>query len=231
MSTRSRFLSNTACGLALSSAALASQPVEAAAPAGSGLDASQGWERLRIGNERYAAGTLKPRDQVAIRRAELTGSQHPFAVVLACSDSRVAPELVFDQGLGDLFVVRIAGAVADGAGLGSLEYAVEHLHVPLLIVLGHESCGAVDASLGVVKGGEAHGHVRTLVDLIIPALKKSVVDDPGPRLINAVKATVRYEVGRLPQDSPVIAKAQSDGSLTIRGAYYNLGDGRVTTVS
>jgi carbonic anhydrase len=227
MNTRLAFLSSAAGAACLAANPLAALAAAATVPA---VGASEAWERLKAGNERFAGGRMRTRDQVAVRRSELVGSQHPFAIVLSCSDSRVPPEVVFDQGLGDLFSIRIAGAVADDAGLGSLEYAVEHLHVRLLVVLGHESCGAVDASLAALKGSEINGHVRALVDLIEPALS-SVAADPGPGIINAVKATVRYEVGRLARISPVLAKAQAGGDLRIRGAYYGLADGLVTRVS
>src|SRR5439155_1280302 len=108
---------------------------------------AQALERLKAGNTRFAADKSNPKNIGKDRRAVLAKGQHPFAVVLTCADSRVAPELVFDQGLGDLFVLRVAGNIADPFVLGSIEYAVEHLHTPLIVVLGHESCGAVAAAL------------------------------------------------------------------------------------
>src|SRR5438105_3479472 len=108
-------------------------------------------DRLKDGNGRFAADKPAARKTDAKRRAELAAGQHPFAVVLTCADSRVAPELVFDAGLGELFVLRVAGNIADPAVVGSIEYAVEHLHTPLIVVLGHESCGAVAAALDGAK--------------------------------------------------------------------------------
>src|SRR5947209_2306854 len=115
---------------------------------------------LKEGNGRFAQGKLAAKDTGANRRALLAKGQHPFAVVLTCADSRVAPELVFDQGLGDLFVLRVAGNITDPFTLGSIEYAVEHLHTPLIVVLGHENCGAVAAALTKV---EFPGNLGTLI--------------------------------------------------------------------
>ncbi len=110
--------------------------------------AEQAWQRLKDGNQRFAADRLEGKDVDAARRQELTAGQHPFAIVLSCADSRVPPEIIFDQGLGKLFVVRVAGNISEPFALGSIDYAVEHLHVPLIVVLGHEKCGAVAAALG-----------------------------------------------------------------------------------
>src|SRR5438105_3680928 len=108
-------------------------------------------QRLKDGNARFAADKPNKRDVGADKRKELAKGQHPFAIVLTCADSRVAPELLFDAGLGELFVLRVAGNIADPAVVGSIEYAVEHLHTPLIVVLGHESCGAVAAALDGAK--------------------------------------------------------------------------------
>ena len=120
-----------------------------------GITGAEAMQKLLEGNARFVSGNVSHQDQYVLeRRSELISSQHPFAIVVGCSDSRVPPEAVFDQGLGDIFVVRTAGQVLDNASLGSIEYAVEHLGVPLVVVLGHDSCGAVTAA---VKGGEAPG--------------------------------------------------------------------------
>ena len=118
--------------------------------------------RLLAGNHRYVSGTVAHPNQTAGRRRAVAGSQHPFATILGCADSRVPPEVVFDQGLGDLFVVRVAGNIADPAAVASIEYSAEHLGVGLIVVVGHSRCGAVDAA---VKGGEAPGHLSVLVDV------------------------------------------------------------------
>ena len=123
-----------------------------------GITGAEAMQKLLEGNARYVSGNVSHQDQYVLeRRSELISSQHPFAIVVGCSDSRVPPEAVFDQGLGDIFVVRTAGQVLDNASLGSIEYAVEHLGVPLVVVLGHDNCGAVTAA---VKGGEAPGHLE-----------------------------------------------------------------------
>src|SRR2546421_4904043 len=123
---------------------------------------------LKQGNERFTQGKLAARDIGASRRAALAKGQHPFAVVLTCADSRVAPELVFDQGLGDIFVLRVAGNIADRSVIGSIEYAVEHLHTPLIVVLGHESCGAVQAAL---EGKSLPGDLGWLVQQVHVGVK------------------------------------------------------------
>src|SRR5437773_310046 len=117
----------------------------------SALTAEQAWERLKKGNEKFVADKSAAQDLGAERRRELAKGQHPFAIVLTCADSRVAPEYIFNQGLGDIFVLRVAGNIADPFVLGSIEYAVEHLHSPLIVVLGHSKCGAVDAAMGESK--------------------------------------------------------------------------------
>src|SRR6516165_380132 len=122
-------------------------------------------KRLKEGNSRFVADMLAERNLGRNRRAELAKGQAPFAIILGCADSRVAPELLFDQGLGDLFVVRVAGNVTDPAILGSIEYAVEHLKAPLIVVVGHEKCGAVDAALS---GGELHGNIAKLIKEVQP---------------------------------------------------------------
>src|SRR5262249_5592987 len=153
-------------------------------------------------------------------------SQAPFAVIVSCSDSRVGPELVFDQGLGDLFVIRTAGEVLDDPGLGSIEYAVDHLHVPLVVVLGHERCGAVSAAL---EGGTAPGHIASLVTAIQPAVKASH-GEPGDPLDNAVHTNVRDVVRRLKGAGPILSEAVHAGALKILGAYYDLDTGVVSPV-
>jgi len=122
-------------------------------------------EQLKKGNERFVADRLAAKDLGADRRRELAKGQHPFAIVLTCADSRVAPEFIFNQGLGDLFVLRVAGNIADPFVLGSMEYAVEHLHVPLIVILGHTKCGAVDAALAENK---PHGNLGKLIEQVYP---------------------------------------------------------------
>ena len=142
---------------------------------------------------------------------------------MSCSDSRVPPEIIFDQGLGDLFVIRLAGNILDDAALGSLEYAVEHLGVKYIMVLGHERCGAVDAA---VKGGEIPGHIGSLVKAIQPAVEK-VKNLPGDLLDNAVRANVTMVVQQLKSSGPILEELVKKGDLAIAGARYDLDDGEV----
>ena len=134
--------------------------------------------KLKEGNGRYTSGSLQHPGQTAERRTELAKTQHPFATIVSCSDSRVPPEIVFDQGLGDLFVVRVAGNVINDEGLGSVEYTVDHLGTRLILVLGHQSCGAVKAARETIAAkGKAPGHIQSLVTAIKPAVEATAKDD------------------------------------------------------
>ena len=204
--------------------------LEASAPTQLPTEASGADEGLKLlvqGNERFASGHPRSRAGDVARRAELANSQSPFAVIVCCADSRVGPELVFDQGLGDLFVVRTAGEVLADPGLGSIEYAVEHLHSPLIVVVGHERCGAVSAA---VSGGEAAGHVEALVKAIQPAVQASK-GQPGDAVDNAVRENVREVVQRLQTSAPILAESVHAGHLTIVGAYYDLDTGKIELLS
>jgi carbonic anhydrase len=181
-------------------------------------------QTLLEGNKRYVEARLSHPDQTTERRVELETGQHPFAVILSCSDSRVPPEVIFDQGLGDLFVIRLAGNIVDDAALGSIEYAVEHLGVKYVMVLGHERCGAVDAT---VKGGEAPGHIATLVKAIQPALEKARKQQ-GDLLDNTVRANALMVAQQLRSSGPILAGSVKKGELTIEAARYDLDEGVVT---
>lgn len=194
--------------------------------AGDAPTAEQSLQRLLDGNKRFAASQMTRTNQTADRRAEIAKGQKPFAIVLSCADSRVAPELVFDQGLGDLFVIRVAGNVVDVATLGSIEYAAEHLGVPLVIVLGHEKCGAVQAA---VAGGEAGGHVYAIVQAIEPAVKLAR-QQGGDLVENAVVANVQRVVKQLELAEPLLTKLRQAGKLKIAGARYDLDTGVVSLV-
>jgi carbonic anhydrase len=183
-------------------------------------------KRLLQGNERFIAGTSTLTTKDARRRTEVAQGQKPFAIVVSCSDSRVGPEVVFDQGLGDLFVVRTAGHVVDDVGLGSIEYAVEHLGASLILVLGHERCGAVAAT---VSGGETHGHVTAIVKAIKPAVAKAK-GRPGDAVDNAVRAQVLEVVGQLQKAGPLLAECVKAGKLKVAGARYDLDAGRVEVI-
>jgi carbonic anhydrase len=188
------------------------------------VSAAAARQKLVDGNKRYVEGKMTHPDQTADRRGEVARGQHPFAAIVGCADSRVPPEVIFDQGLGDLFVIRVAGNIADDAALGSLEYAVEHLGVGYIMVLGHERCGAVDATL---KGGEAPGHVGTLVRAIQPAVE-SVKGKDGDPLDHAVRANVSAVVNKLKAAGPILSERVKYGTLTVVGARYDLDDGAVS---
>jgi len=182
-------------------------------------------QKLMEGNLRYAEGNASHPHQSPERRAELISGQHPFAVILGCSDSRIPPELIFDQGLGDVFVIRTAGEVVDNASLASIEYAVEHLGVPLVMVLGHDSCGAVTAA---VQGGEAEGHLGSLMDFIRPAVEQAREAGEGSDLLNgSIDNNVFNIVEALKSSQPVLSEKVEAGELMILGARYRLDSGLV----
>jgi len=182
--------------------------------------------QLMEGNQRFVdKKRLNPHQNIA-RVTEVATGQAPFAAILSCADSRVVPEIAFDQGIGDLFVVRVAGNIAVTGDTASEEYAVGMLGTPLLMVLGHERCGAVAAAL---EGGKFPGAIESLVLAIQPAIKASE-GEPGDRLTNAVKANVRLQVQRL-QVSSVVASAVQAGKLKVVGAFYDLDTGAISLVS
>src|SRR3989475_5781435 len=163
--------------------------------------------------------------EAAKRRADLTKSQHPFAVIVSCSDSRVPPEIVFDQGLGDLFVVRVAGNVIDDHGLGSIEYAVDHLGARLIVVLGHQSCGAVKAAKETIAAkSKAPGHIQSLVTAIQPAVEATAKSDLGA----TVEANVKNVVQALRTSTPILKPKVDSGEVQVIGGYYSLDTGAVT---
>ena len=180
-------------------------------------------QKLIEGNKRYVAASMAHPHQTDQRRTEVAKGQHPFAAILSCSDSRVPPEIIFDQGLGDLFVVRVAGNVLDDTALASLEYAVEHLGVRYIMVLGHARCGAVEATL---KGGAAPGHIGSLLKAIQPAVDQAR-KQPGDPLDNAIKVNVARVVQQLKTSAPLLEDFVKEGGLTITGAYYDLDLGAV----
>lgn len=199
-------------------------PVIAAQPGASkpSLTPDEALKELLAGNDRFVTSKRKNPNQTLTRVTEIAKGQTPFAAVLCCADSRVPPEIVFDQGLGDLFVVRVAGNIATVEDIASEEYAAAVLGAPLLLVLGHERCGAVDAAL---KGGELPGMINTLVTAIKPAVD-ATEGKPGDRLANAVKANVVNQMKRL-QTSSVIAQQIQQGKMKIVGGYYDLDTGKV----
>ena len=185
------------------------------------------WKALKEGNERFVAGKPEHPSQGIEHRASLTAAQKPIAAVFGCGDSRVAAEIIFDQGLGDMFVVRTAGHVIDSAVLGSIEFAVTVLNVPLIVVLGHDSCGAVKATLsafddGVVPGG----YVRDIVERVMPSILAGRRE--GLSRVDEFEARHVTETGaQLMARSTAIADRVEAGSLAIVGLTYQLADGRV----
>ena len=183
------------------------------------------WSDLMDGNKRFVAGKLKPRAVVSVRES-LTKSQHPKATVLSCSDSRVPPELVFDQTLGDLFVVRTAGNIAGRLGLASMEYAFDHLGSTVLVVLGHTKCGAVTAACSGEKMPTAN--LQAMVDQIDPAVKKVKGSATGDALIEAaIKENVHESAMDVLAHSEVLRHAKEQGKLTVIEAEYQLDTGEV----
>jgi len=181
--------------------------------------------KLKEGNGRYTSGSLQHPGQTTERRAELTKSQHPFAIIVSCSDSRVPPEIVFDQGLGDLFICRVAGNVINDEGLGSIEYAVDHLGVRLIVVLGHQRCGAVQAAKETIAAkGKAPGHIESLVTAIKPAVESTAKDD----LETTIKANVKHVVQALRSSTPILKAKVDSGDVQVIGGYYSLDTGAVT---
>lgn len=164
-------------------------------------------------------------EQAAKRRAELTKSQHPFAIILSCSDSRVPPEIVFDQGLGDLFIVRVAGNVINDEGLGSIEYGVEVLGARLIVVLGHQSCGAVDAAMKTIAAkGKAPGHIQSLVMALQPVVEAT----PKGNLDTMIKANVQHVAAALRSSAPILKGKVDSGEVQVIGGYYDLDTGAVS---
>lgn len=187
------------------------------------MNAERALRRLIYGNERYVRENFAVFNVGAERREELAGEgQFPIAVVVSCSDSRVPPEIVFDQGLGDLFVVRTAGEVVDAIALGSVEYAIEHLGVKLIVVLGHEDCGAVRAA---VEDSDEPGCIAWIMEAIKPAVEKAKTQH-GDLLDNAIKENVDLNIYRI-KASRLIRTAMLTDCVKIIGAIYGIYDGYV----
>lgn len=192
----------------------------AVAPASGSGTAATALARLKAGNQRFQANPSEALPIDGARRTATAAGQSPFAIVFSCADSRVPPEVVFNTGLGDLFVVRAAGQVPDRAILASLEYGAEHLHVPLLVVMGHESCGAVKAAMESKPGSSLGANLDYLIKAIGPAVKAS------PNVKAAVLANVEENINDLLEQSPILRELAASGALTIVGAYYELASGR-----
>ena len=188
---------------------------------------SSAWKALKEGNERFVAGQPAHPSQSVDHRATLAAGQRPTAVVFGCADSRVAAEIIFDQGLGDMFVVRTAGHVIDSAVMGSIEYAVAVLDVPLIVVLGHDSCGAIESTLDALdRGVIPRGYVRDLVERVTPSVLTGRRE--GLTQVDEFEAHhVRETAAQLLSRSTTILERIPTGELAIVGLTYHLADGRV----
>ena len=194
------------------------------------LSPDQALDRLMQGNRRYVDGNMRRHD-FSTERPALALGQNPFAGILSCADSRIGPEYAFDSGRGDLFVCRVAGNFANADSIASFEYAVSALGTPLILVLGHEACGAVDATIKQVKNGASFpGHIPSLTKALTPAVK-AVLNQPGDLLANAIKENVQLTVQKLQMSGPILNKGISEKKLKIVGGVYDLHTGRVELVS
>lgn len=188
-------------------------------------------ERLLAGNARFVEGKLEAVDAILERRTAVAGGQSPFAIVLTCADSRVAPELVFDQALGDLFVCRIAGNLVDARIAGSIEYAITQFHSALVIVLGHQRCGAVTDTITLVEhGGSAPGSIQSVVEALAPVVRATPRDTlgDGDYVEKVIRANAKAVVQSLSQGSSIVANEVAEGKLRVAAAVYSLDSGRVT---
>lgn len=226
--TRRTFLGTGAAAVA---GALSPTPLLAAAPAAAPISAQEALTRLVEGNKRYIAGKTMHGDLTA-RRDEVAPAQHPFAMVLSCADSRVPPELIFDQTLGSLFVVRVAGNYAETGGIGSFEYAFEHFQSPLLLVLGHSGCGAVQATVDAMKspGGPAPGDIAAIVNAIMPSARKAARAG-GDIYAAAIAQNARDNAGKLAAAQPILSKGVADRKLRVVSGVYDLKSGRVSLLA
>jgi carbonic anhydrase len=183
---------------------------------------------LKQGNKEFVDGEFNMHGIDSSLRIRISKGQHPKAVILACSDSRVAPELVFDKGLGDLFVIRVAGNISDDAVVGSIEYAVEHLHTSLVVVMGHTNCGAIAAAVADLQdpANNINNHIRTLTDKIEQAVTVENLDEKDP-VKKALLSNISFTISSLEASRPELSKAIKKGDLKIVGAVYDVTTGKV----
>ena len=186
--------------------------------------------RLIIGNDRYVHGTMRRHD-FSMERGALAEGQNPFAGILSCADSRIGPEYAFDTGRGDVFVCRVAGNFANPDTIASFEYAVANLGTPLIFVLGHQACGAVDATIKQIKEGASFpGHIPSLTEALTPAVD-AADGQPGDLLANAIKENVVQTVQKLQTAEPILSEAVNQKKLRVVGGVYDLRTGKVDLVS
>jgi carbonic anhydrase len=187
-------------------------------------------DRLMQGNHRYVHGNMQRHDFSA-ERAALAKGQNPFAGILSCADSRIGPEYAFDAGRGDIFVCRVAGNFANPDTIASFEYAVAVLNTPLILVLGHQACGAVDSTIKQIKNGASFpGHIPSLTEALTPAVQ-AAENQPGDLLANAIKQNVVLTVQKLQTAEPVLSEAINQKKLRVVGGIYDLKTGKVELVS
>lgn len=205
--------------------------IRAAEPPAAGVTPDEALQKLVEGNKRYVAGAMTKIthcDEAA--RQSVAKSQKPFAIILSCSDSRVPPEIIFDQGLGDIFVVRVAGNVPDPVTIGSIEYAAEYLGSPLVLVLGHERCGAVTAAVDAK--GEPEGNIGAIVKRILPAVEEARSQVKGKDKAELVETAISDNAilvaKSLTRQAPVLRRLVKEGKLKIAVGKYDLDDGKVT---
>jgi len=198
---------------------------------GSGVTADEALQRLLGGNKRYVENKMKACEESnAAAREKLARIQNPYAIILSCSDSRVPPEIIFDKGLGEIFVVRVAGNVSDPIILGSIEYAAEHLGSSLVMILGHERCGAVTAAVDAK--GRPEGNIGAIIKAIAPAVKQAKAEYKGKEKAELVEAAindnVKYVAANLTKQSSILEHFVKEGKVKIVAAKYDLDDGKVT---
>jgi carbonic anhydrase len=227
--TRRRFLlAASAAGLSFAAPVIAKETKAPPKPENV-LSPDASLKRLKDGNTRYVDGVSRRHDFKHEREA-LAGGQNPYAAILSCADSRIAPEYAFDSGRGDLFVCRVAGNFANDESIASLEYASAILNVPLILVLGHDACGAVDATIKSLKDDkQLPGHMPTLVAGLAPAVK-AAAQQAGNQLDNAIRQNVIDTVARLKSAAPILNAAVDQNKLRVVGGIYRLKDGQVDMV-
>lgn len=197
-----------------------------ASGAGSAVKADSALKMLEAGNERFVAGDLQSPNQKPSRRIATENGQKPFAVVVTCSDSRVPPEIIFDRGVGDIFVIRAAGNLLDDYGVGSVEYAVEHLGAKLVMVLGHSKCGAVKAALA---SPDAPGKIGKITKDLQQAVKYGR-ELPGDPLENAINANVLMIVKQLKESKPIMEEMIKEKGVKVVGGVYDIKTGKVSII-
>lgn len=217
------------CGVAAAVTALGiPAPLRASPMPKNTLTPDEALAKLKDGNQKFVAAGGQCYEKMGELRKELAGGQAPFAIIVSCADSRVPPELIFDAGLGELFIIRVAGNTVDTVGMGSMEYAVEHLGTPLVVIMGHQKCGAVGAAVEVVeKNVVLPGSMGPMVEPIIPAVL-AARSQSGDLTTNAIRENVRRTVSRLRSSSePIWHEPLHAGKLRVVGACYDLETGAV----